>query len=147
MQAKLKKCEECQEDKLIWKRHEGKKYCKDCYYKLNLKNKPLKKPNKPLSKKSSKQAKLDAAYLVLRETFLKNNSFCKAKLHGCTINATDIHHKAGRGIYMLDSTLFLPVCRICHGQIETNPIMAKELGLSISREEIRKNNENNKIQR
>jgi hypothetical protein len=38
---------------------------------------------------------------------------------------------------MLDTTLFFPVCRICHNQIEENPIMAKEMGFSVSRDEIR----------
>lgn len=137
MQVKLKKCNGCEEDKLIWKRHEGQKYCKDCYYRLNLKDKPSKKPNKPLSKKSSKQAKLDAAYSIIRESFLKSHPFCKAKLPGCQLKSTDVHHMAGRGIYMLDTTLFFPVCRICHNQIEGNPIMAKEMGFSMSRDEIR----------
>ena len=141
MQAKLKTCNGCEAEKLIWKRHEGKRYCKDCCYSLNINSKPTKKANKPLSKKSDKQTKLDAAYSIIRASFLKANPFCKAKLPGCTIVATDVHHKAGRGVYMLDSTLFLAVCRICHNQIEENPIMAKEMGFSVSREEIRKKDE------
>ena len=94
-----------------------------------------------MSKKSSKQDKLDALYSVLRETYLKANPFCKARLVGCQINATDVHHKAGRGRFMLDQSTFLAVCRICHGQIEENPVMAKEMGFSESREEAHGNKE------
>lgn len=142
MDQKLKKCDGCQKDKLIWKRYQGKKYCKDCCYSLEINKKQPVKPSKPLSKKSSKQTKLDAAYSVIREAFLKANPFCQAKLSGCLLNSTDVHHKAGRGIYMLDSTLFLSVCRMCHNKIEENPVMAKEMGFSVSRESIR-NKESN----
>jgi hypothetical protein len=94
-----------------------------------------------MNKKSSKIEKLDALYRVLREAFLKKNPFCKARLSGCQINATDIHHKVGRGKFMLDETTFLSVCRICHNQIEENPVMAKAMGFSESREEAHGNKE------
>ena len=74
-------------------------------------------------------------YSTLRETYLKTNPFCKAKLPGCQLNATDIHHKCGRGRYMLDTTTYLSVCRICHGKIENDPVMSKAMGFSESREE------------
>ena len=141
MQAKLKKCSSCDQLKHIWKRHEKQLYCKDCWAQHPDKgSKPL-QAKKPMSKKSSKQQKLDALYTVLRESYLKNNPFCNARLSGCQINATDIHHKAGRGKFMLDETTFLAVCRICHNQIEENPVMAKAMGFSESREEAHGNKE------
>jgi len=51
------------------------------------------------------------------------------------------NHKAGRGRFMLDETTFLAVCRICHNQIEENPVMAKAMGFSESREEAHGNKE------
>jgi hypothetical protein len=149
MQAKLKKCSGCDEIKHIWKKHNRNLYCKDCWYrhpesrKTELERRKEKKllAKKPLNKKSSKQEKLNAIYLLLRADYLKANRFCKAKLSGCQLNATDIHHKAGRGKFMLDQSTFLAVCRICHNQIEENPIMAKEMGFSLSREEAHGNKE------
>lgn len=141
MQVKLKKCSKCSELKVIWKRHNRELYCKDCWAQHPDKSKKPLKGSKPLSKKSSKQEKLDALYSILRESYLKANPFCKAQLPGCQVNATDIHHKAGRGIFMLDESTFLSVCRICHGKIEENPIMAKSMGFSESREEAHGNKE------
>lgn len=136
MQPKLKKCNGCDQLKPIWKRHEKQLYCKDCWYQHPDKNKKQLKSKTPLSKKSSKQEKLDSLYSVLRESHLKANPFCKAGLPGCQRNSTDIHHMVGRGEFMLDETTFLSVCRICHGQIEENPKMAKAMGFSKSREEV-----------
>ena len=141
MQIKLKKCSKCGEQKQIWKRHNRELYCKDCWAQHPDKGKKPLQAKKPISKKSSKQEKLDALYSVLRETYLKSNPFCKAKLHGCQINATDVHHMAGRGKFMLDQSTFLAVCRICHNQIEENPVMAKAMGFSESREEAYGNKE------
>ena len=65
--------------------------------------------------------------------FLVKNLFCQARLEGCTINATDVHHKAGRSKNYLDVLTWLAVCRTCHQWIELNAIAAKEMGLSTSR--------------
>jgi hypothetical protein len=75
--------------------------------------------------------------MILREKFLKHNPFCKAAFPGCTLTATDVHHKAGRGDHLLDDATFLAVCRKCHGRIETHPEEAIALGFSESRLEIK----------
>lgn len=137
MQAKLKKCDGCHEDKVIWKKHGKERFCQACWAKHPEKSlKPL-KAKAPIKSKSSKQEKLEKLYGILRIAFLTNNPFCKAKLTGCQINASDVHHMAGRGKYLLDDSLFLPVCRMCHNQIEENPLMAKAMGFSVSRDETR----------
>lgn len=135
---------ECHSLSVIWKRHKGKRYCQMCWNKHPDKNTKPSKKITPIKKISDKTEKLNKLYLVLRETFLRNNLYCKAKLPNCQNFATDVHHMAGRGVYLLDDSLFLPVCRICHGQIEENPLMAKTMGFSVSREEIRTKNEKNK---
>ena len=53
---------------------------------------------------------------------------CQAKIFECTLKATDIHHKQGRGKYHLDTSTWLSVCRNCHNYIEHHPEEAKELG-------------------
>lgn len=131
MISKPKRCSACGESKVIWKNHEGEKFCKDCWYKKE----PVKFPKQkmPLKAKSDKRAVLDQLYSVSRQQFLSRNPFCKARLEGCTNHATDVHHKAGRSKNYLDVLTWLAVCRTCHQWIELHPKEAKELGYSISR--------------
>ena len=131
MIGKPKQCSGCGESKIIWKNHEGEKFCKDCWYKKE----PVKFPKQktPLKGKSDKRAVLDQLYSVSRQRFLSRNPFCQARLEGCTAHASDIHHKEGRSKKYLDVLTWLPVCRTCHQWIELHPIEAKELGYSKSR--------------
>lgn len=132
MKAKLKQCEGCKEMTIIWKREGRLGYCKSCWSQKI----PTKKPTlqKPIARRSSKQAKKEAAYMVIRNMYIKNHPMCEAHIQGvCTQVSSDVHHKKGRGEYLLDDTTFLAVCRGCHQYIETNPTVAKELGFSINR--------------
>lgn len=54
-------------------------------------------------------------------------------VEGCCYTSVDVHHKRGRGKYLLDESTWLPVCRGCHNKIETHPNWAKENGYSESR--------------
>lgn len=125
IQTKLKQCAGCKELKHIWKSHGKEKYCKDCWYKLD----PPKKAS-PISKKMRET--LDE-YGKKRVAFLIVHPTCQARLVGCTKDATDVHHKAGRGENHLKISTWLAVCRSCHTWIELNPAEAKELGFSESR--------------
>ncbi len=78
-------------------------------------------------------AQTNREYSKLRKQFLSERSVCRAKIHNCSIQATDVHHMKGRGKYHLDTTTWLSVCRNCHTWIELNPEDAKDLGFSISR--------------
>jgi hypothetical protein len=137
LQAKLKKCDGCSEVTTIWKKEGTQKFCKHCWNKQFKGLSSIKKPTakKPMRLQSSKIVKLNAAYMVLRDQFLKRKPFCEAHLPDCAINACDVHHKAGRiGPLLLDDTQFLAVCRTCHNYIETHPKEAKLLDFSKSRE-------------
>lgn len=95
--------------------------------------KPKKKRNL-IAKFSKKRQKDNRTYSALRKQFLELNPNCQGLLAGCTGQATDVHHSRGRcGNSYLDTATWVAVCRLCHSQIETQPIMAKELGLSKSR--------------
>jgi len=83
-----------------------------------------------INKVSSKMSKINAAYAKLRKQYLLDKSVCHAKIHKCSIKATDVHHKKGRGIYHLDVSTWMPLCRNCHAWIEENPSEAYELGFS-----------------
>ena len=138
LQAKQKKCDGCSEVKPIWKKEGKQKFCKQCWSSRTFKGmSSTKKPTakKPMRLQSSKIVKLNVAYTVLREQFMKNHPLCQARIPGCNIKATDIHHKKGRvGKLFLDDSEFLAVCRMCHTWIENNPAEAKLLDFSKSRE-------------
>ena len=131
MITKPKQCSGCGEMKLIWKNDGGEKYCKDCWYKKT----PPKFPqqSKVLPAKSKKRGVLDQVYSITRKQYLTMHPYCQARVDGCSANATDIHHKAGRSKHYLNQVTWLPVCRQCHQWIELNPEKAKELGFSTSR--------------
>lgn len=92
------------------------------------------KAREPIKKVSSKQAKINTAYSVLRLQYLKMFPNCGVSSDDCTHIATQVHHRAGRiGNNMLDTTLWLSVCHTCHELIERNPLWAYEKGYSIKR--------------
>lgn len=86
-----------------------------------------------IRKVSKKRAKENREYAKVRKEYLEDNPDCEANLSGCTIGATDIHHKRGRGLFLCDSSHFMSVCRTCHRFIEEHPLEAKEMGFSESR--------------
>ena len=119
-------CQGCQSLKHIWKSHGKHKYCKSCWYNIE-------KP-KSISPVSEKRRGEMSTYSKLREAFLVVKPHCEAKLVGCTVKSTDVHHMAGRtGENYLKVGTWLAVCRTCHSFIEINPEQAKELGFSQSR--------------
>lgn len=137
MLAKKKQCDgPCGELQFIWKNHEGKRYCKNCWsaHSGNAKQIPTVRQQKPIPSRSPKRSKEERIYSGLRIIFLSENPVCHCHLPFCTTQATDVHHKEGRiGALLLDTTKWLPVCRACHNWIELNPTEAKQLGFSNSR--------------
>jgi hypothetical protein len=69
-------------------------------------------------------------YSKLREAFFKKHPMCSAKLPGCSGKSCDIHHSRGRGIYFLDVSTWISVCRPCHDFLHLNPKIALDLNLS-----------------
>lgn len=137
IKPKLKQCDgPCGEMRVIWKNHEGNKYCKQCWS-CHEDNKPDYKPTarqKHIAPRSPKRSKLERAYAAKRITFLTEHTMCEARLPCCTNNATDVHHKQGRiGMLLLDVTKWLAVCRACHDWIERHPAEAQERGFSLKR--------------
>jgi hypothetical protein len=93
---------------------------------------PKKRKNvttKPIARRSKKLAKKEREYSEIRKLFLDENPKCSV----CQGVATEIHHKKGRGKYLLIVKYFLAVCWRCHKEIEENPIWAKENNYSVSR--------------
>jgi len=130
---KLKTCDACQKETVIWKNHEGFKYCKYCWscQKAIDKDSVQKPTDYKIPLVSSKRKKKDAEYLKLRQRFLTENPLCVVKVNGCGHGATDVHHThAGsnrEAFYLIQST-WLSVCRNCHNHIHEHPAEAREMG-------------------
>jgi len=136
MQVKLKKCSSCELDKMIWKNHEGNKYCKDCWYSQEVTKTPSNK--RSIKPKSDKKDVLDVLYSKMRKEFLNEplNSTCRAKLPECMGQFKEnltVHHTKGRGLYYLDKKTWIPLCLSCHQWVETHPKEAREMNLSQSK--------------
>lgn len=86
-----------------------------------------------MKKISDKLNRENREYSKKRKIFLEEHPMCQAKLHQCTLKSTEVHHKKGRGKYLLDEATWLSVCRKCHDYIENNPEDALELGFTITR--------------
>jgi hypothetical protein len=131
MKTKMKICCSCNTEQFIWKRHEGKPFCKNCWSTHLGKN--IQKPTvkKVIPRVSKKRAKQDIEYLKLRLEFLNENSLCQVKFPGCSNFATDVHHSfagSNRNEHYLDKTSYFATCRSCHNHIHSNPLEARELG-------------------
>ena len=125
---KLKTCSACQEEKVIWKNHEGNKYCQYCWSKIKSGESEFKSL---IPKVSDKRAKKDAEYLKLRYKFLTEHTMCKVSVAGCSTKATDVHHTyagANRDAFYLVQSTWLPVCRNCHDWVHKFPKEARILG-------------------
>jgi len=136
MQVKKKPCDGCGFEKVIWKNHQRKRYCKQCWsaHTTSTCTKPTVK-RKALPSRSQKRIKQEVEYSAKRKIFLSSYPLCKANLPGiCTHHSTDVHHKAGRsGDLYLDERFWLSSCRQCHSWIELHPKEAREMGLSLSK--------------
>lgn len=91
---------------------------------------PLKRTRiNPMSKKMKKNLDI---YNPRAKEWKKEHPVCKAQIKGvCTHKTNDVHHKDGRGIKLLDESLWIPVCRSCHSWIDVNTIEARLLDLLI----------------
>lgn len=108
------------------------------YYKAsNLiaeKTKAKLKAKSKINKFSELTTKLLNIYRAYSRQWLQHNKVCLAKYEGCTGQATEIHHMAGRqGYWLLMSKYFLPICRRCHRRATPKSREAIECGVSVSR--------------
>ena len=73
-------------------------------------------------------------YQKLRKEFFDGkNKYCQARLPGCTVLATDVHHTQGgsdRCVTLEQPETWIAVCRNCHNKIHDNSQLAKDLGFS-----------------
>jgi hypothetical protein len=71
-------------------------------------------------------------YRVVRDAYMRDHKICEHP--ECNSPSTELHHSKGRiGKLLTDPLYFKALCHSCHFFIEQNPILAKELGLSVDR--------------
>jgi hypothetical protein len=127
---KIKPCKTCREQMFIWSNGN----CKTCANKIKINNTSKKVYNTSAIKKvSTRLQKLNAAYKVLRDQFMKANPICQVRIKCSGAKSEDLHHARGRGEYLLDGRYFKALCRECHRWAEENSEQAKALGISLDR--------------
>lgn len=93
-----------------------------------------KEPRAKVNPVSDKRKEQNKEYAKISEDFKRGNPSCAARINGyCTGKTESVHHKRGRGKYLLDVSTFFPCCLSCHSYIEAHPEEAKERGWSESR--------------
>ncbi len=130
---KLKICDGCQKETVIWKNHEGFKYCKYCWscQKAINSDSSQKPTDYKIPQVSSKRKKKDQEYSKLRQRYLTENPLCMIKVKGCTHFATDVHHTfngANRDAFYLVQSTWMSLCRNCHDWVHNSPKEAREMG-------------------
>lgn len=136
MEIKLKICDECLEEKVIWKNFEGNKYCLSCWNRIKPKKPSTSLPKKSkIAKSSVKRKEQNKEYKLVRDDYMLAHPYCEGNISFiCTGKATELHHAGGRvGNLLTDTRYFKALCHACHVWAELNPKEAKEMGLSVSR--------------
>jgi hypothetical protein len=134
MKVKLKECDGCNKPSVIWKNHEGFKYCKYCWScrkSIDTDNIIQKPTDYKIPLVSSKKKKKDLEYLKLRERFLTQNPICQVSVAGCMNGSTDVHHTyagSNRDAFYLVQSTWKAACRNCHDWIHAHPADARILG-------------------
>lgn len=97
-------------DHRVW----GKGYCaRHQYLRADKKIKPV----KPYS---DKRRELNKLYDAEARQYRKQNPECAIKSPNCTKHTQGVHHKKGRGKYLLEKATWLPACNPCNHYVEAH---------------------------
>jgi hypothetical protein len=90
------------------------------------------KPRKPIRKRSIKRAKQERVYEKNKAEYFETVEHCE--FPSCEVTNVTLHHMSGRcGDLLTDKSKFKALCWVHHQYCEENPLIAKELGLSLNR--------------
>ena len=137
---KLKECSNCHQMVYLWK--SSPKLCKNCAQLLSkqtvLKPSKQRSPSELIVSKvkiknvSDKRLLELRDYRIVRDAYMRDHKICEHP--ECSSPSTELHHSKGRIGKLLNNPLyFKALCHSCHSWAEKNPILAKELGLSVDR--------------
>ena len=98
-------------------------------------NKPkVKRPKKAMPKVTKKRNQLNRQYMKLRAEYLRCHPNCEYFAHFKEIRpATEIHHRKGRGSFMLDTSTWMAVCTKGHQEIHFNTAESYKRGWMLPR--------------
>ncbi len=83
--------------------------------------KAVKSKKRPIPKVSKKMVGLKRQYMKLREEYLLSHPYCEYFQNFNELRrSTEIHHKKGRGKFLLDTSTFMAVCEQAHKEIHFN---------------------------
>lgn len=141
IQPKLKICSVCEKECYLWA--STPPACKECHQRAKSMLKQTTDgrtakafkiySTKAIKHVSTRQMKLNAAYKILRDQFMKTRPTCQAGLGGCTVKSTECHHIRGRGEYLLNDKYYLALCNSCHRWINEHNEAATVMGFCQSR--------------
>lgn len=95
--------------------------------------KSLNKKKKPATR-SKKLAKEMTQYVPEMKQYLMDNPVCALNLPECTVQASCVHHTAGRsGKQLRNQKDWTPSCHSCNGKVETIGKKAYDTGLKKKR--------------
>ena len=85
---------------------------------------------KPIARRSNKMAARIQAYNRQRLVFLEKYPICEC----CKSKAAvQVHHRKGRGKYLLDESTWTAICAACHTFVHAHPTWAYLNGLLLKR--------------
>lgn len=100
----------------------------------------MKFPKPKFTKQRDKTRKRQREYRVARDRFLFRHPKCQVGIacrteveseNGVTVfwgDATEVHHRSGRGEHFLNVDSWLAVCHECHAWIHAHPAVSYERG-------------------
>lgn len=72
-------------------------------------------------------------YNARARIFRNNNPVCVINSPVCTKYTEGVHHRKGRGKYLMDERFWMPACNRCNGYIEDHSLWAQENGFKESK--------------
>lgn len=95
------------------------------------KAKALRRGFRRLRSVSTHMSKRKAEYRQVRKSYLSQHRFCVCclKRGQQPVPSTQVHHKKGRGRYLLDQATWAAVCAPCHEYIHNHPAWGYSTGM------------------
>jgi len=126
MKTTLKECSNCKRIVPLW--NSKHRLCKDCNFRLN----PIElKPRKKIQAVSEKRKKELVLYRTERDIYMAHHKTCEAKLVGCTVKSTALHHTQGRTKNLRNQETWKALCDHCHRFIHEQMSMDEAVFLGL----------------
>jgi hypothetical protein len=102
------------------------------YCKYHQRMREDKKPGR-IAMYSKKRKVINRDYDKEAKEFRENHPDCEIRSPVCTGHTQGVHHKKGRGQYLLAKEFWAGACNPCNVYIEDHPVWAREHGHKLSK--------------